>query len=85
MQCSRMSEHRSAYVSRIKSSMPTAMADSFEKMGMSGRYQFLLSGLHNTYEEEWISVYSIIADYIWETYKSRAEFYHVDEHSDSLP
>ena len=85
MRCPRMSEQRLTYVSRIKANMPTAMADCFERMGTSEIYQFLLSGLHNTYEEEWISVYSIIADYIWEIYKYRAEFYNVDEHSNSLP
>ena len=41
--------------------MPTGEADCFEMMEMSEKYQFLLSGLYNTYKEEWITVYSMIS------------------------
>ena len=72
-QCSAMDERREHWLNSIKSLMPTAMLEGFTEMSILHKCEFLLSGLHNCYVQEWDALYGAVAQFVWDLYRCRYE------------
>ena len=70
---------RSFWLGTIRSLMPTAMLNDFNEMSYSLQFEYLVSGLNNSYVREWDALYGAIAQFVWDTYRLR------DEKHRSLP
>ena len=75
LRCRHYDDVRPHYVNRINSCMPLAMQRQFGSMTMSEQCQFLLSGLNNSYIEEWNSLYTEVVDFVWHMYRYRHQTY----------
>ena len=57
----------------VKDEMPTAMKHDVEQISAKRRTEYLLSGLHCDYVQEWSNIYRAIAEFCYTMYRTRRD------------
>ena len=73
--CNHYDHLRTAHMNSMKNHMPQAMRREFENMSPHRKCQFMLSGLNNSYVDEWDCIYSDVVDFVWQMYMYRHQSY----------
>ena len=81
MSCTQHTEKRDHHLRNIVSSMPVAMANSFDNMTPEEKFTFMLSGLQcRSIIEEWKDIMVKICSFVFEIYTIRKQLYDQMDH-----
>jgi hypothetical protein len=71
--CPRFNDIRNAKWKHVQDTAPLAMTMELDKMSAERRTVFILSGFQCDYVEEWNTLYTSVADFCYDMYKTRRD------------